>query len=77
VKGGIAPTFLTLALEGGKTSASCPAHALPPREKDPSTHCIGGWEGPRASLDAKVRGKILFLCWGSNPGHPVRSQTLY
>jgi hypothetical protein len=33
--------------------------------------------GPRAGLDAEVRGKILCLCRGSNPGRPVRSQTLY
>jgi hypothetical protein len=33
--------------------------------------------GPRASLDAEARGKILCLCRGSNPGHPARSQTLY
>jgi hypothetical protein len=33
--------------------------------------------GPRAGLDAEVRGKILRLCRGSNPGRPVRSQTLY
>jgi hypothetical protein len=46
-------------------------------ERAPSTHCIGGWVGPRASLDAEVRGKILCLYRGSNTGHPVCSQTLY
>jgi hypothetical protein len=33
--------------------------------------------GPRAGLDAENRRKILCSCWGSNPGCPVRSQTLY
>jgi hypothetical protein len=32
--------------------------------------------GPRAGLDAEARGKILCLCRGSNPGRPVRSQSL-
>jgi hypothetical protein len=41
------------------------------------THCTGGWVGPRAGLDAEVRGKILCFCRGSNPGRPVRSQTLH
>jgi hypothetical protein len=30
--------------------------------------------GHRAGLDTEVRGKILCLCWGSNPGRPVCSQ---
>jgi hypothetical protein len=51
--------------------------ALYPREKTPGTHCTGGWVGRRAGLDAEARGKILCLCRGSNPGRPVRSQTLY
>jgi hypothetical protein len=33
--------------------------------------------GPGTGLDAEARGKILCLCRGSNPGLPVRSQTLY
>jgi hypothetical protein len=49
--------------------------ALYPRGKDPGTHCVEGWVGPRAGLDAKDRGKILCLCQGLNPGHPVHSQT--
>jgi hypothetical protein len=51
--------------------------ALYPRGKDPNTHCIGGWVGLRAGLDAEARRKILCLCWGSNPDRPVHSQTLY
>jgi hypothetical protein len=30
-----------------------------------------------AALDAEAGRKILCLCRGSNPGHPVRSQSLY
>jgi hypothetical protein len=51
--------------------------ALCPGEGTPGTHCTGGWVGPRAGLDTEVRGKILCPCRGSNPDHPVRSQTLY
>jgi hypothetical protein len=51
--------------------------ALYPGERTPGTHWIGGWVGPRAGLDAGARRKILCPCWGSNPDHPARSQTLY
>jgi hypothetical protein len=34
-------------------------------ERTPSTHCTGGWVGPRAGLDTEVRGKISCLCQGS------------
>jgi hypothetical protein len=50
---------------------------LYPKERIPGTHWAGGWVGLRAGLGAEVRRKILCPCWGSNPGHPVRSQTLY
>jgi hypothetical protein len=33
--------------------------------------------GPRADLDAEVRGRILCLCRGLNPGRPVHSLSLY
>jgi hypothetical protein len=61
---------LTSSLEGG---------ALPPG-KEPSVPIVyeaGGGGSSRAGLDAEVRGKILCLCRGPNPGRPVRSQTLY
>jgi hypothetical protein len=32
--------------------------ALLPRERAPAAHRIGGWVGPRAGLDAVVRGEI-------------------
>jgi hypothetical protein len=51
--------------------------ALYPRGKDPRTHWIGGWVGPRAGLDAGDTRKILCPCRGSNPDRPARSQTLY
>jgi hypothetical protein len=66
-------SFLTSTLNGGEWSASRPGCALPP----PGTHWIGDWVGPRASLDAEAGWKILCLWQGSNPGHPVCSQTLY
>jgi hypothetical protein len=70
-------SLLTLAVDGGEWSSSRPGRALPLGERAPGTHCIGGWVGPRSGLDAEVRGKILCLCRGSNPGRPVHSETLY
>jgi hypothetical protein len=51
--------------------------ALYPRGKNLRHHCTGGWVGPRAGLDEEARGKIFCLYRGSNPGRPVRSQTLH
>jgi hypothetical protein len=34
---------------------------LPPMEKGPSTHRIGGWVGPRVGLDAVEERKNLAL----------------
>jgi hypothetical protein len=42
-----------------------------PGERTPSTHCTGGWVGPRAGLDIEARGKILCPRRGSNPDRPV------
>jgi hypothetical protein len=42
----------------------------------PGTHWTGGCVGPRADLDTETRGKILCLCQGLNPIHPVCSQAL-
>jgi hypothetical protein len=53
-------SFLTLALDGGKWSASRP------EERTPGTHCSVGWVGLRAGLDTEVRRKILCPCLGSN-----------
>jgi hypothetical protein len=49
--GGIAPEFLTLALDGGEWSASRLCR-FTTRESSPGTHWIGGSVGPRAGLDA-------------------------
>jgi hypothetical protein len=48
--GGVAPPFLTLALDGGEWSASRLGR-FTPQKKAPGTHWIGRWEGPRVSLD--------------------------
>jgi hypothetical protein len=40
--GGIAPLFLTLALDGGEWSPSRPGRFIP------GTNWIGSWVGPRA-----------------------------
>jgi hypothetical protein len=40
---------LTSALDGGEWSASRPGR-FTPRERNPGTHWIGGWVGPRAVL---------------------------
>jgi hypothetical protein len=41
--------------------------ALPPRDKAPGTHWIGGWLGSRAVLDAVVKRKIPSPRPESNP----------
>jgi hypothetical protein len=51
--------------------------ALYPRGKNSGTHWTEGWVGSRAGLDPETKRKIVCLCRGSNPGHPVRSQILY
>jgi hypothetical protein len=58
--GGIAPTFLTSALDGGERSASRSGRFIP-GEIAPSTHWIGGWVDPRAGLDSVKKRKILPL----------------
>jgi hypothetical protein len=43
---------------------------LPRGDRTPGTHWIGGWVGPRASLDAVAKRKIPSLHWKSNPNRP-------
>jgi hypothetical protein len=58
--------FLTSALNAGEWSASRPSRFIP-RERDPGTHWIGGWVGPRAGPDTVVKRKIPSPCRDSNP----------
>jgi hypothetical protein len=68
--GGIAPRILTSALDGGEWSASRFSR-FTPRERDPGTHWLGGWVGPRAVLDSVVKRKIPSLLRESNPRIPI------
>jgi hypothetical protein len=63
--------FFTSALDGGEWSASRPGR-FTPTERAPGTHLLGGWEGPRAVLDAVMKRKIpRILFWI----YPVRILT--
>jgi hypothetical protein len=72
--GGIAQPFLTSALDGDKWPVLRPGRFTPGKAA-PSTHWIGDWVGPRVSLDAVEKRKILH-CRESNPGRPPRSPSL-
>jgi hypothetical protein len=71
--GGIAPPFLTSALDGGECLA------LRPGRFTPGTHWIGGWVGPITGLDDVEKIKFLTLPGLElRPlGRPDRSQSLY
>jgi hypothetical protein len=69
--GGIAPPFLTSALDGGELSSPCPGHFTF------GTHWRGGWVGPRTGLDAVEYRTISRSHRESNPGYPVRTPSLY
>jgi hypothetical protein len=47
------------------------AQASLPSRKEPITHWIGGWVGPRAVLDVVVKRKIPSTCQESNPRTPI------
>jgi hypothetical protein len=64
-------SFTTSALGGGWVVSFTPRPRFTSGEKIPSTHCTGGWMGPRACLDTEDRGKILRPCRGSNLDRPV------
>jgi hypothetical protein len=70
--------FLTSALVGGEWSASRSDRFIP-GERAPGTHCIGGWLGLRAGLNAVEKRKFLTLPGLElRPlGRPARSQSLY
>jgi hypothetical protein len=44
-----------------------PRPRFTPGERAPGTHCIAGYLGPTAGLDAEVRGKILCSLPGNKP----------
>jgi hypothetical protein len=73
VSGGIAQPFLTAALNGDEWSASSPS-CFTLRERAPSTHWIGDRVGPRASLDAVEKRRIL-SCHELYPGRLARHYT--
>jgi hypothetical protein len=56
---------LASALDGSEGSASRRGR-FTPLERAPYTHFIGGWVGPRVSLDAVVKRKISSPCQDSN-----------
>jgi hypothetical protein len=72
-RGDIAPLFLNLGTGRGWVVSSTPWLHLT-LGKVPGTHC-GRLGGPQRQLDVEGRGKVLR--WGSNPSHPVCSQSLY
>jgi hypothetical protein len=80
VRGCIAPTH---SWPRHQMEVSCQRHtlaALYPRGKDPCTHWIGGWMGPRTGLDTEAKGKNPLPVPGietRSPGLAVRSQILY
>jgi hypothetical protein len=73
--GGVAPSFIISALDGGEWSASCPWHFTLGIEP-PSTHCIGGWVGSRAGLDSMEKRKSCPF-QESNPSCPLHSLVTY
>jgi hypothetical protein len=70
---GIAPSFLTSALDGGEWSASRPGRFIP-GEIAAGIHCMGGWVGSRASLDIVEKRKCSPRR-DSNPDRPARRYT--
>jgi hypothetical protein len=70
--------FLTLELVGSEWSASHP-DCFTPREIGPGTPWIGGWVGPRASLDDVEKRKFLIASGLELRllARSARSQSLY
>jgi hypothetical protein len=64
----------TSTLDGGEWPASRRGLFTPGKTAN-STHCRGGWVGPRAGLDAVKWRKTS--CRESNPGRPVPSSSLH
>jgi len=62
---GVVP-FVPSALGGGEWSTSHPGLFTP--DKEPLTHCIGGWMGTSGVLDDLKNRKTSWLCQDSSPG---------
>jgi hypothetical protein len=72
---GIPPLFLTSALGGGEWSDSRPGRFIT-GDGHPGTHWIGGWVGPRASLNSVSREKYPLLAGNRTPAvQPVTIPT--
>jgi len=63
--------ILDLGTRWGWMVSVTPLPRFSPGERTPGAHCTGSWVGPTAGLDTEVRGKILYLCQGSNLNRPV------
>jgi hypothetical protein len=63
--------FLTLVLDGGEWSASCPSCFTP------CTRWIRGWARPTAGLNAVEKRNISWPCFELDPSHPAHSPSLY
>jgi hypothetical protein len=59
----------------GEWLAARPGRIYP--QEDPRYPLYRRLGGPQSRVDAEGRGKILCLCRGWNPPHPVRGQSLY
>jgi hypothetical protein len=73
--GGIAPPFLTSALDGWEWSASRTGR-FTPGETASGTHWIESWVDPRAGLDA-VEKRIILPYQESISGFPAGNLSLY
>jgi hypothetical protein len=70
--GGTVTLIHNLGTRWGEWSGSRPGR-FTPRERTPGTHCIGGWEGPRAGPGAVVTRNKARTCRESNPDYSVCS----
>jgi hypothetical protein len=73
--GGIAPPFLTSALDGSEWLASRPCRYTP-GARDHGTRWIGGWLSRKLSVDAEKKRKVTH-CRESNVGRLACIPSLY
>jgi len=55
---GVPPCILNIGTKWRYIISACPG-CFTPRERAADNHWIGGWVGPRDSLDAEAKRKIL------------------